>query len=108
MEADKGGAITIIKKEDYIHDCNLILTYNSTYLRTTSDMVETHNEETNDIIGNISSNNRLHISQPFPVNATPGTFYALPKLHKLSHLISTKTNRHTIDGNLINTTDRQS
>ena len=67
-------------------------------------MMETHDEEANDIIGNISSNNRLHISQLCPVKATPGTFYALPKLHKLSHLISTKTNRHTTDGNLINTT----
>ena len=66
-------------------------------------MMETHDEEANDIIGNISSNNRLHISQLCPLKATPGTFYALPKLHKLSHLISIKTNRHTTDGNLINT-----
>ena len=57
-EADKGGAITIINKVDYVHDCKLILTDNSTYLKTTSDMVETHNEEAKDIIGNISSNNR--------------------------------------------------
>ena len=84
-EVDKGGAISIIKKEDYIYDCNLILADNSTYLKTTSDMVETHNEEAKDIIGNISSNNRSHISQLFPVKAIPGTFYALPKLHKLSH-----------------------
>ena len=48
-------------------------------------MVETHNEEAKDIIGNISSNNRSHISQLFHVKATPGAFYALPKLHKLSH-----------------------
>ena len=102
-EADKGGAITIINKEDYIHDCSLILTDNSTYLKTTSHMVVTHNEEAKDIIGNISSNNRSHISQLFPVKATPGTFYAIPKLHKLSHLISTNTNRHMTDGNLINT-----
>ena len=38
------------------------------------------------------------------MKATPGTFYTLPKLHKLSHLISTKTNRHMTDSNLINTT----
>ena len=102
-EADKGRAITIIIKEDNVHDCCLILADNSTYLKTTSDMVETHNEEAKDIMGNISSNNRSHISQLFPVIATPGTFYALPKLHKLSHLISTNTNRHMTDGNLINT-----
>ena len=102
-EADKGGAITIINKEGYVHDCSLILADNSTYLKTTSDMVETHNKEAKDIIGNISFNNRSHISQLFPVKATPGTFYALPKLHKLSHLISTNTKGHITDGNLINT-----
>ena len=103
-EADKGGAITIINKEDYLHNCCLILADNSTYLKTTSDMVETHNEEAKDIIGNISSNNRSHISQLFLVKATPGTFYALPKLHKLSHLISTNINRYMTYGKLINTT----
>ena len=61
--------------------------------------METHNEEAKDIIGN-----RLHISQLFPVKSTPGTFYALPKLPKLGHIISIKTNRHMTDGNLINTT----
>ena len=103
MEADKGGAITIINKEDYIYDCSVILADNSTYLKTTSDMVETHNEEAKDVIGNISSNNRSLISQLFFVKATPGTFYTLPRLHKLSYLISTNTNIHMTDGNLINT-----
>ena len=104
-EADKGGAITIINIFLYIYFFffTYSLTDNSTYLKTTSDMVE-NNEEAKDIIGNTSSNNWLHISQLFPVKATPGTFYALQKLHKLSHLISTKTNRHMTDGNLINTT----
>ena len=105
-EADKGGAITITNKEDDIHDCNLILTDNSTYQKTTSDIMETHNEEAKDIISNISSNNRLHISQLFPVKATPGTFYALPKLHKFSHLISTKANRQQLNQHY--TADRQS
>ena len=68
-------------------------------------MVETLNEEAKDVIGDKSSNNRLHISQLFPVKATSGTFYALPKLHKLSHLISTKTNRHMTGGNVTNTTE---
>ena len=64
-------------------------------------MKEAHNEDANDIIGNISSYNRLHISQLFPVK---GKFYALPNLHKLSHIISTKTNRHMTDGDIVNTT----
>ena len=103
-EADKGGAITIINKEDHIHHCNQILTVNSTCQKTTSDMMETHNEEAMDIIRNMSPNNWIHISKLIPVKATPGTFYTLPKLHKHNHLISTKTNTHSKDGNLISTT----
>ena len=90
--------------EEYVHGCNLILAENSANLKTTSDMMETHYEEANDIIGNISSTSMLHFSQIFPVKATPGTFYAIPKLQNLSHLTSTNSNRHMTDGNLVNTT----
>ena len=82
MEADNGGAITnIINRADYVQDCNLILTDKCTFQDTTSCVMETHNEEAQDIIGSMSSNNRIHISQLFPVKATPGTFNALPKRH---------------------------
>ena len=98
-EADKDGAIIIIKKVDYVQDCILILAVNSTCQKTTTDMMETHNEEDNDINSNMSPNNGKHISQLFPVKAVPGAFHALPKQHKLSHLKSTKTNTLTTDGN---------
>ena len=52
---------------DYTHDCNLILTDNSTYQKTTQDMIETHNEEVKDVIINLSLNKMKHISQPFHV-----------------------------------------
>ena len=87
-----------------MHDSDLISTDTSTYQKTTSDMTETHNEEALDIISNISSHNRLHISELFHVEATPGTYYALPKLHKLSHLISTRAITLTTDDNLAITT----
>ena len=41
-EADKGGAITIINKEDYITDCNTLFEVNSTYHMMTTDMSQTH------------------------------------------------------------------
>ena len=44
-EADKGGAITIINKEDYITDCNTLLEDNSTYHKTTTDMMQAHLRE---------------------------------------------------------------
>ena len=76
------------QQQQHVYDCNLFLIDKNTYLNTTSDMIETHNEEAKDIIGSISSNNRLHISKLFPVNASLGTFCALLKLYKLSHFIS--------------------
>ena len=41
-EADTGGAITIINKEDYITECNTLLDDNSTYHMMTTDMIQTH------------------------------------------------------------------
>ena len=52
------------------------------------DMMETQNDEANDIISSISSNSKIHFSQLFPVKAIPGTLYAIPKVYKLSHRIS--------------------
>ena len=91
-ESVKGGAITIIYKEDDMHDCHLILTDKNACQKKTSDMMETHNDEAEDIISNKSSNNRIYFSQLFPVKATSGMICALLKQHKLSHLISAKTN----------------
>ena len=42
MESDKGGAIAIIIKVDYITDCNTLLEDNSTYRMTTNDILEIH------------------------------------------------------------------
>ena len=53
-EADKGGAITIINKEDYITDCNTRLEDNSTYHKTTTDMMQTHLEEAENLLNNIT------------------------------------------------------
>ena len=68
-EADKGGAITIINKEDYITDCNTLLEDNSTYHKTTSDMMEAHLKEAKNLFtASLLPTNNLFLNyyQPNP------------------------------------------
>ena len=102
-EADKGGAITIINKEDYITDCNTLLEDNSTYHKTTTDMMQTHLNEAKNLLNNITVDNKQVVSQLLPAQPRPGLFYALPKLHKLKPLISSKYNNSHLINTLTNT-----
>ena len=65
-EADKGGAITIINKEDYITDSNTLLEDNSTYHKTTTDMMQTHLNEAKNVLNSITIANRQHVSKLLP------------------------------------------
>ena len=53
-EADKGGANTIINKDDYITECNTLLEDNSTYHRTTTDMMQIHLKEAESLLNGIT------------------------------------------------------
>ena len=61
-EADKGGAITIINKEYYIADCNTLLEDNSTYHKTTTDMMQANPKEAVNIFNNITVANKQFVS----------------------------------------------
>ena len=54
-EADKGGAIAIINKDDYIADCNTLLKDNSTCHKTTTDMMDTHLKEAENLLNSITT-----------------------------------------------------
>ena len=71
-EADKGGAITIINKEDYITDCNTLLEDNSTYHKTTTDMMQTHLNEAKNLLNNITVDIKQVVSQLLPTQPKPG------------------------------------
>ena len=102
-EADKGGAITIIIKEDYITDCNTLLEDNSTYHKTTTVMMQTYLNEAENLLNNITVANKQVVSKQLPTQPKPGLFNALPKLHKLKQLISTKYNHSHLINTLTNT-----
>ena len=80
-EADKGGAITIINKDDYITDCNTQLEDNSTYHKTTTDMMQTHLKEAENHLSGITIANEQNVSKLLTTQPTPGILYALPNLH---------------------------
>ena len=102
-EADKGGDITIINKEDYITYCNTLLEDNSTYHKTTSDMMQTHLKEAENLLNSITVASKQVVSKLLPTQPKPGLFYALPKLHRLKQLISSKYNHSHLIKTLINT-----
>ena len=102
-EADKGGAITIINKEGYITDCNTLLEDNSTYHKTTTDVMQTHLKEAENLFDNITVANKEVVSKLLPTQPKPGLFYTLPKLHKLKQLISSKYNHSHLINTLTNT-----
>ena len=56
-EADKGGAIAIINKENYITDCNTLLEDSGTYHKTTTVMMEIHIKEVEIPLNNITITN---------------------------------------------------
>ena len=82
-EADIGGAITIINKEDYMTDCDTLHEGNCTYHKTTTDMMQTHLKEAENLLNNVTVANTQVISKLLPTQPKPGLFYALPKLYIL-------------------------
>ena len=65
-EADKGGVLTIIRIDDYITDCNAILEDNSTYHKTTTDVMETHLKEAKNLLSSFTIANKQHVSRLLP------------------------------------------
>ena len=66
QEADKEGAIAIIHLDYYITDSNTLLEDSSTYHNSTTDMMETHLMEAENILSSITIGNEQHVSKPLP------------------------------------------
>ena len=102
-EADEGGAITIINKDDHVTDCSTLFDDNSTYHKMTTDMMVTHLKEAENLLSSITIANKQHVSKLLPTLPKPGICYALPKLHILNQLISYKYSHSHLINALINT-----
>ena len=102
-EADKGDAITIINKEDYIADCNTLLEDNSTYHKTTTDMMETHLREAKNLLNSIAITNKQRVFKLLPAQPKPVIFHTLYKLYKLKQLIYAKYSHSHLNNTPTNT-----
>ena len=86
-KADKGGSITIINTSDYIADCVLLLNDANTYQTTSSEIIDKHVTEAENLVKTLADSNRQIIHDLLPDQPRAGIFYGLPKLHKLMQLI---------------------
>ena len=66
-------------------------------------MMQTHLNEAKNLLNNITVDNKQVVSQLLPNQPKPGLFYAIPKLHKLKQLISSKYNNSHLINTLTNT-----
>ena len=89
-EADKGGAITIINTSDYITDCVLLLNDAKTYQTTSSEIIDIHMTEAENLVKTLADSNRQISHDLLPDQLRAGIFYGLPKLHKLKLLIHSR------------------
>ena len=75
-EADKGGTITIINKEDYITGCNTLLEDNRTYHKTTTNMMQTHPKVAENLLCSIIvPTSKLFVDNYQP---NPNQHYSMP------------------------------
>ena len=84
--ADKGGALVIQDRNDYINTCNSLLQDENFYERIDSDPTSSTQKNLGRLLSNLSSTYNLEdllvindLQNRFP---TTGRFYTLPKIHK--------------------------
>ena len=66
-------------------------------------MMQTHHKEAENLLNNITVANKQVGSKLLLTQPKPGLFYALPKLHRLKQLISSKYNHSHLIKALTNT-----
>ena len=65
--------------------------------------METHLNEAENLLSSITIANKQQVSKLLSTQPKPGLFYALPKLHRLKQLISTKYIHSQLNKTLMNT-----
>ncbi|XP_033099755.1 uncharacterized protein LOC117103324, partial [Anneissia japonica] len=91
-KADKGGATTIMNTSDYVAEAETQLTNNEFYKLLDADPTVRYCNELTSLCTELSANTSDLIKDLIPLNPRPGTFYTIPKLHKLPKLLSDKLN----------------
>ncbi|XP_033752172.1 uncharacterized protein LOC117335980 [Pecten maximus] len=83
--ADKGSAVVIMNRGDYINEANRQLTNETFYRKLDRDPTQEHAKLINEAIDRILNKGDIDADTASflrPVNALSGKFYLLPKIHK--------------------------
>lgn len=83
--ADKGGAIVVMNKTDYINEALRQLSDSSFYKRVDADPTEEFNATIKETLQNLAQANKVApdaIKALVPLSPVAGRFYLLPKIHK--------------------------
>ncbi|KAJ8026606.1 hypothetical protein HOLleu_31492 [Holothuria leucospilota] len=89
-QADKGGAVTILNTVDYIKEAESQLNNSSFYKKLTYNPCAQFKKELKSMINTFSSELADEVNMYIPSSPSPGVFYTIPKLHKVSKLVKTK------------------
>ena len=85
LTADKGVAIVILDKEDYIKKAKTLLEDQQTYRMLKSDPTNRMKTKLINLLKKIKSEggiNEIQYKKMYPTGAVPPNFYGLPKVHK--------------------------
>ena len=86
--ADKGGAVVVQDKDDYINEANRQLNDPAFYSTLQSDPTNDFTCELNQLLCNVHPQTSSIVSNLIPKDPRPGIFYMLPKIHKLGPMVS--------------------
>ncbi|KAJ8030352.1 hypothetical protein HOLleu_26747 [Holothuria leucospilota] len=86
--ADKGGALTILNTADYIKEVESQLSNQVFYRTLTQNPVKLLTHQVDLLCRNISASSTAKVREFIPIQPKLGTFYTLPKIHKLPTLIA--------------------
>ena len=83
--ADKGGATVIMNKADYITEADRQLSNAAFYSPLTRDPTPAYRRELKSLLCTLPVDVQRQINDMTPQDPRPGTFYLLPKIHKVGN-----------------------
>ena len=89
-QADKGGAVTVLNTSDYVQEAESQLNNSNFYTKLSSNPCFEFQKELVSIVENFSSDVSNKVKYLIPSLPRPGTFYTIPKLHKVRKLVEQK------------------
>ena len=84
-KADKGSAVVLMDKTDYIKEAERQLSDTNFYVSTSEDLTQQHSDKVREVLDRMWDNNEIegdHYDYLLPTNCRTSKFYFFPKIHK--------------------------